>query len=142
MQAIQNKGVAMSEPISGSMAGIFSWKALGFSALLGSGILGGMLMAIFDPPKTRKQLFLQGAAAGIGGLFFGPIALRTLDHYVEWISLTTASPVEVLEVAAPIYLLIGTMSWGIFAALAKLREIIAERAAAQAAKKLGIDPSA
>lgn len=141
MQATFQQGAkAMSEPISGTAAGIFSWKgALWIGALLGSGVLGGMIMASFDPPKTRKLLFLQGAAAGIGSLFFGPIVLRALDHYTDWINLATASPIEMLEIAAPVYLLIGTLSWGVFAALAKLRELIRERGAAALADKIGMN---
>jgi hypothetical protein len=130
----------MSEPISGTAAGIFSWKAaLGFSALIGSGVLGGAIMAAFDPPKTRKLLFAQGAAAGIGSLFFGPLATRALDHYADWVTLADATPLEALETAMPVYLLIGTLSWGVFAALAKLREIIRERGAATLAEKLGVN---
>jgi len=129
----------MSEPISGTAAGIFGWKALGFSALLGSGVLGGLVMAVFDPPKTRKQLFLQGTAAGIGSLFFGPVVLRVLDHYLDWINLATATGPEMFEVAAPVYLLIGTMSWGAFAALAKLREIVRDHGAGALANKIGIN---
>lgn len=130
----------MSEPISGTAAGIVGWKtALGFGALIGSGVLGGVIMAAFDPPKTRWLLFAQGAAAGIGSLFFGPIAVRVLDHYAEWVDVTTASPFEMLEVAAPVYLLIGTLSWGCFAALAKLREIIRERGAGLVADKIGLN---
>lgn len=137
MQPIQ-QGHHMAEPISGAAGAAFGWKAAGFGALIGSGILGGLIMAVFDPPKSRGLLALQGAAAGIGSLFFAPICVRAIDHYVDWLNLSTASSVEVLETAAPIYLLVGCLSWGVFGALAKLREIIRDRGAAKLAEKAGI----
>lgn len=134
----------MSEPISAGAAGTAAlWKfGLGAGLAVGSGILGGMIMAAFDPPATRKLLFAQGAAAGVGSLFFGPIAVRALDHYVDWIDLAHATAFEAIETVAPVYLLVGTMSWGVFAALAKLRVIVKERGAAAVAAKTGLDKPA
>jgi hypothetical protein len=130
----------MSEPVSSTAGGIFGWKmVLSFGALIGSGILGGAIMAAFDPPKNRVQLFLQGAAAGVGSLFFGPIAVKVLDHYTEWVDLTSANHIELLAWAAPVYLVIGTLSWGVFAALAKLRDLIKSRGADTVARKIGLD---
>ncbi len=129
----------MAEPTSSTAAGAaLGWKLLGLSALLGSGILGAVMMAVFDPPKTKKLLFGQAAVAGIGSLFFGPVATKLADHYFDFINLANATGIEAFEVAAPVYLLVGAMSWGAFGALAKFREIIRTRGAENLANKTGI----
>lgn len=128
----------MTEPVSNSAAGVFAWKLLGLSALLSAGVLGAVFMAAFDPPKDRKTLFFQGAVAGTSSLIFGPVLVKWLDATVDWINLATATHLEALEVAAPVYLLTGALSWGVFAAIAKLRGIIRDRAADAAAGKLGL----
>lgn len=126
----------MAEPVSGAAGAAFGWKVLGISGLVASGILGAILMAIFEPPKDKKTLFGQAAVAGVGSLFFGPVAVRALDFYFDFINLTNATALEALETAAPVYLLIGAMSWGVFGALAKLREIIREKGAAKVAEQV------
>ena len=140
MNSLTHKGSTMSEPVSSAAGGIVGWKfLLSFGALVSSGVLGGAIMAAFDPPKSRLQLFLQGAAAGVGSLFFGPIAVRVLDHYTEWVDLANAGHVDLLTFAAPVYLVIGTLSWGVFSALAKLRELIKNRGADAVAHKIGLE---
>jgi hypothetical protein len=137
MKLTQGANMA-AEPVSGGIASAIGWKALGLGTLIGSGVLGAVMMAVFDPPKSKKAMFGQAAVAGISSLFFGPLAVKTLDHYVDWIALHTATPLEALEVAAPVYLLIGALSWGVFGGLAKLREIIRQRGGDYAAGKLGL----
>jgi len=129
----------MSEPISGAAAGLIGWKALGFGALIGTGVVGALMMAFFDPPKDRKVMFKQAIVAAVSSLFFGPVAMRVVDHYVGFVDLTQTAGLETLEWAAPVYFLIGAFSWGIFGAAVKLREIIRDRGAQKLAEKAGID---
>lgn len=130
--------LAMTEPTSSSAAGVMAWKLLGLSALISAGVLGAVFMAAFDPPKDRKTLFVQGAVAGTTSLIFGPLLVRWFDSWVDFIDLAKATHLEALEVAAPIYLLTGALSWGVFAAIAKLRQIIRDRGAEAAAGKIGL----
>lgn len=96
------------------------------------GAIGGLIMALFDPPKSRKELVFQGMTAGIASMVFGPTALEFfLDHYDffdpnnrEWV--------------IPIYFLVGALSWGGFAALAKLRQLIARFGAAKIADQVDL----
>lgn len=110
-----------------------------FAAAVGVGTIGGLLMVMLDPPKTRRGMFVQSMVACIGSIVFGPIAVRLLDHYVDGIDLAGADVVSILEVAAPVFFVIGALSWGIAAALVRLRHIIAERGADAVAKKAGLD---
>ena len=129
---------SMTEPTSSSAAGVIAWKFLGLSALISAGVLGAVFMAAFDPPKDRKTLFAQGAVAGTTSLIFGPVLVKWFDSVVDFVDLAKATHLEALEVAAPIYLLTGALSWGVFAAIAKLRQIIRDRGAEAAAGKLGL----
>ncbi|KPF66128.1 hypothetical protein IP84_17090 [beta proteobacterium AAP99] len=134
--------MSMSEPTTGAAAGIAAYKAGLFTKLgvaLGAGLLGGAIMAAFDPPKDRKELAKQGAAAGMGGIFFGPIAARVVDYYVPWIDLNTVGQVAYWEFAGPIFFLCGALSWGVFGALAKARQILRDKAAERLAKAAGIE---
>ena len=134
-----HREMKMSEPVSHGAASVWLWKLLGLSGLVGAGVLGAVFMAAFDPPKTRKMQFAQAAVAGTSSLIFGPVFVKILDHYSDWINLATATAIESFEAAAPVYLITGALSWGAFGAMAKLRQIIHERAAekvAQAADKV------
>lgn len=110
-----------------------------FGASVGAGVLGGLMMIALDPPKTKKQMFVQSLTAAAGSIFFGPAAVRTLDHYVAWIDLSNAGPIKALEIAAPVYFLIGALAWGFAAALVRLRHIIEEKGGDAAAGRLGIE---
>lgn len=87
----------------------------------GAGVLGALAIAAVKPPATRRELFLHALSAGIGSMCFGPLALRIASNYIE-----VLNPVTV-EVAVPVYFVVGALSWGGFAALAELRALIAKR---------------
>lgn len=109
-----------------------------FGASVGAGVLGGLMMIALDPPKTKRAMFGQSLVTAAGSIFFGPAAVRTLDHYVSWIDLANADPIRALEIAAPVYFLIGALSWGFAAAIVRLRHILAERGGDAAAARLGV----
>lgn len=89
------------------------------------GLIGAALMAMFDPPKDKKTMFMQAATAITISLLFGPVTVSLADYYFEFITLTTASSVwEVMEIAGPIYALTGAVSWGFVGFLSKLRAIL------------------
>lgn len=96
----------------------------------GAGVLGALVIAAVAPPKTRKEMFLHAACAGVGSLTFGPLAVRILAGAFEVLNPVT------IEVAVPIYFVVGSLSWGAFSALAQLRGLIATRGAAVIAKKV------
>lgn len=102
------------------------WK---LGAGLGIGVLGALVMAAVDPPKTRRALFLQAFVAGAGASVFGPAAVSLAARVV---------PLSEAELLIPVLFLTGALSWGAAAALARFRQLVAERAAAVAADKVGL----
>lgn len=91
------------------------------AALLGAGI-----MAVFRPPKTRKELFLQGAVALGSSFLFGGTAVKVLAHLTGWVNLATDNVLDVSQFTIMVYGMIGALSWGLFGGLAELRDKIAE----------------
>jgi hypothetical protein len=128
----------MAEPVSNTTGVAFLWKLLGIGGLVSGGVLGAVLMAAFDPPKDRKTMFLQALVAGVSSLVFGPLAAKTLDHFIDFIDLSRATTLEMLEIVGPVYFVIGSLSWGVFAAGAKLRQIIADKGADKASRTIGL----
>jgi hypothetical protein len=129
----------VTEPASTAAGAAAAWKfglVHKLAALLAIGGIGGLLIAAFDPPKSRALLFGQAAVAGFMSLLLTPAALRALDYYAVWIDLS--SPERWLEAALPAGFLIGAMSWGLMGALVKLRELIRVRAARSLAGKVGL----
>lgn len=123
--------------MSAEAAGVgLLWKAL---ASLGAGVLGAAIMAAVDPPTTRKELFSQAAVAGVGSLVFGPVVLRVVNHFVPFLGTDNKTVWDLFEVAVPVYFLVGAISWGFFGAVAKVRKMIADKAASALAKKLGVE---
>lgn len=92
--------------------------------MLGAGVLGAAIMAAFDPPATRKELFKQAASAGVGSMLFGAPAVNIVNHFVPLMDLAHATPQVYFEWAVPIYFTVGALSWGVFAALAKVRGLV------------------
>jgi hypothetical protein len=134
--------MSMSEPTTGAAAGIAAYKAglLSKAAVaIGAGAIGALAMAAFDPPASRKEMFFQALAASTGSLFFGGAAVRALDAWAAWVDLTKVDAVGYWEWAAPVYFLVGALSWGAFGALAKLRKIIHDKGAARVAKAAGVE---
>lgn len=119
----------MPEPHATSAGAGWLFLKLGGAVLLG--VLGAALVAGFAPKHaTRGQLFLQIAAGGTSSLVFGPAAIRLVDRYLlTWLELHTLPIDEALVWAAPVLLLCGCVGWGVFGAVYKFREILAERAA-------------
>jgi MFS family permease len=119
----------MSMSVESAGASAFFAK---FGFVAGAGMAGAAIMAILDPPKTRKELFLQGMCAGVGSIVFGPAALSwvagflgdalVVNNFQDW--------------ALPVYFLVGSLSWGVFGMLVKLRVLIKEKGAEKIAEKV------
>jgi hypothetical protein len=107
-----------TEPFSGAAA-IAALKVAGVAAFIGA--LGGAIMALFDPPATRRELFIQAAVAGTGSLIFGHVGAAAAAHYLTFI------PAD--DARIPAYFLVGAVSWGAFGFLAKVRRGLSEKVA-------------
>lgn len=113
----------MDEPATTAAGGLLA-KGL---ASIGFGAVGALIMAAFDPPKTRRALFWQALASAAGSLVFGHAALRVLDHFTPWVDIAALPQDQWIEWAAPVYFVVGALSWGLFGALAQLRRALRER---------------
>lgn len=113
----------MTEPTSSGILGAAIWKfglvkTLAFtSAMIGAGI-----MAIFRPPKTRRELFMQGIVALGSSFMFGGMLVNTIASITGWINLNTAPIADVVQFHMAIYGFLGAISWGLFGGLSVLRD--------------------
>lgn len=78
-------------------------------ATLGSALAGAFLMAIFRPPKSRKEMLLQAIVALGCSYMFGDSAYTIIN---KWI------PLDYVAVHG----LVGALSWGAFGGLAHTRD--------------------
>ena len=93
---------------SGAIAAItkYGWLKL---ATLGSALGGALLMAVFRPPTTRKEVLMHALVALGCSFYFGDTVYTFINKYVE------------MDIVAS-HGLVGAMSWGLFGGLATLRD--------------------
>lgn len=82
------------------------------AATLGSALLGALLMAVFRPPKTRKEMLMQAIIALGSSYLFGDSVYSIVTKWV---------PLDYVAVHG----LVGALSWGIFGGLAHMRDKVA-----------------
>lgn len=114
-------------------------------ALLGAGAVGAILIAAVDPaeaipdPKKRRKLIAsQVAAAGVVCGMCGPLVVRWLGRADGWFPVPAGDIGGWVELAMPVGLILGGMSWGLIGAMVKLRQLIAARGAGAIADRVGI----
>lgn len=114
---------------SGSTWGLVAITKFGWIKFfsLGSALLGAGMMALFRPPKTRKELFIQGAVALTASLLFGNVVTDLADYWLDFINLETASMQRIIEFTVTIHGLVGALSWGIFGGIAQFRDRLADK---------------
>lgn len=98
--------MSLESGAAGALLAKYGWLKL---ATLGSALLGATLMAVFRPPKTRKEVLLHALVALGGSFLFGNTAHAILSKWVE-MDLTAAHG------------LVGALSWGAFGGLATFRD--------------------
>lgn len=79
-------------------------------------LVGAALMAIFRPPKTRKEMLAQAAVALGCSFLFGNAAFNLVDG---WLHIGPDGKDAVLG-------LVGALSWGAFGGLAHFRDKVAK----------------
>lgn len=87
----------------------------------GSALIGAGMMAVFRPPATRKELFMQAAVALGTSLIFGGFAVTAANHWLGWVT-AASSFEEILHFNVAIHGLLGAFAWGGFGGLAVLRD--------------------
>lgn len=103
----------------GALIAKYGWlKLLTVSAAL----TGAGMMAIFRPPKTKKEMFYQGAVALGCSLLFGDTTASLIDHWFDYINMSTSPREEVIKFVVAVHALVGAFSWGAFGGFAVLRD--------------------
>lgn len=111
----------MSEPVSAGAAGVFAAYKMKF-LLLGAAALGACVMAMARPPRTRWQLFSQGAVALGSSFLFGGTLASIVDFYAPWVDMATASHAEATEFLVAVHGMVGALAWGVMGGLGALRD--------------------
>lgn len=115
---------AMESGSAFGLAAITKYGWMKFGALGAAG-LGALMMAVFRPPKTRKEMFLQGLVALGSSFLFGDFAYRAAVYYL---------PFQVDYIA--VHGFVGAISWGIFGGLAMYRDKLASKSIDESVKDL------
>lgn len=84
----------------------YGWLKL---ATLGAALGGAVLMAVFRPPKNRKEMLLHALVALGSSFLFGDTVFKIINNYIE------------MDYVA-VHGLVGAMSWGFFGGLATMRD--------------------
>lgn len=105
--------------IVGALVAKYGWLKL-FTLCAATG--GALLMAVFRPPKTRKEMFLQAVVALGCSFLFGDTITNMLDGWFDFINFETSPWEKWLQFSITVHGLIGALSWGIFGGLAHLRD--------------------
>jgi len=108
----ESSGMSMSLE-SGALGALVAKIGMAKTIGLGAALIGAAIMCVFRPPKTRKELFYQGAVALGGSMLFGSFGVALVD---SWLHLGSESLI------APVYGLIGALSWGAFGGMAHWRD--------------------
>jgi hypothetical protein len=74
------------------------------------------------PPKTFKERFLQGAAAGGMSVGFTKFVLRTLDGFVGAIDFQQYPPDDMMQITLAVGFGIGAVSWAVVGLVLTLRD--------------------
>lgn len=89
---------------------------------VGAALAGAAMMAAFRPPKTRKELFTQGAVALGCSLLFGDTLSQLIDYWFDFINLQSSPREAVIQFVVAVHGFVGAFSWGLFGGIAVLRD--------------------
>lgn len=112
MSTLEVKEMSMSIESGVGIGLLIKAKLLAFLPAL----IGAALMAVFRPPKTRKEMLAQAAVALGCSFLFGNTAFNLVDN---WIHVGPEGKDAVLG-------LVGALSWGAFGGLAHFRDKVAK----------------
>lgn len=97
----------------GIAALLIKYKAAAYLASLS----GALLIAMTNPPKTRKALFYHAASALIASFLFGEFAVSLLAN---WVNIPRS------ELLVPVFGFVGGMGWGIAGAMSTFSQRFAK----------------
>lgn len=104
--------------------------------MFASPAIGAAIIAAYHPP-TRRDTWWQALGAGVGGLIFGPILLKTLVKFVPWLA-PGPDLFDWLSTVAPLLFVFGGIFWGAIGALRVFKDRLGRKGGAAVAKKVGL----
>lgn len=105
--------------VASALIAKYGWlKLFTLCAALG----GASMMAIFRPPKSKKEMFYQGAVALGCSLMFGDVLANMIDYWFDFINMATGPREEVIQFQVAVHGMLGAFSWGLYGGIAALRD--------------------
>lgn len=105
--------------VAGALIAKYGWLKL---FTLGAALGGASMMAIFRPPKSKKEMFYQGAVALGCSLMFGDVLANMIDYWFDFINMATSPREEVIQFQVAVHGMLGAFSWGLYGGIAALRD--------------------
>lgn len=84
---------------------------------------GVFLMAVFRPPKDRKEVLKHGLVALLTSYLVGPLVTKLV---ASWLSTISGAPISIDDVLVPVHGFIGAFSWAAWAGIATWRDKLAK----------------
>lgn len=99
-------------------------KTLGVTKITGllAALVGAAMMAVFRPPKNKREQILQATVALGCSFLFGDSLCLMLDSWFDWINLKTDTMADSIQFIATVHGLVGALAWGAFGGLAIIRD--------------------
>jgi hypothetical protein len=131
----KNMAVETGAAVGAGMAAKYGVAAK-LTVMFGSSAIGAAIIAAYHPP-TRRDTWWQALGAGVGGLIFGPILMKSLAQFVPWLA-PSPDLFDWLSTVAPCLFVFGGLFWGAIGALRGLQSRIARKGGAALGKRVGL----
>jgi len=112
-------------------------KSIGIAGVFSAGVLGAILLAAVDTPKTKREMFVRALVAGVSSLFFGPAVCLWLFRWTG-IDAHVMPVYELIAWVAPVLLVTGALSWSLWGALAMFAKRLKSQGAGWLASRFGL----
>lgn len=111
--------------IEGGIAALIA--KYGFIKLLtlGAALAGAGMMAIFRPPRTKKEMGLQAIVALGCSFLFGDTIATAVNNWIHLVNMDVWSA-STAQFYVTMHGLVGALSWGLFGGLAHMRDKVAK----------------
>lgn len=135
MKAQHGMAVETSAAVGAGLAAKYGLVAK-LVVMFASPAIGAAIIAAYHPP-TRRDTWWQALGAGVGGLIFGPILLKTVVQFVPWLA-PGPDLFDWLATVSPLLFIFGGVFWGLIGALRALKARIGAKGGAAIGKKIGL----
>lgn len=115
---VGNMSMSSIESVLAAVATKYGWlKLFTLTAALG----GAVTMAVFRPPKTKKEMLRYAFVAIACSLLFGDTAAHIINNWLHLVDLVNVKD-GALNFYVSVHALVGSLSWGFVGALTHWRD--------------------